>query len=91
MNEITEVHNFPIPLIDDILTGLSGCEFFTTLDIKGAFHQIEMEKSSRDYIAFTVNNFQYHWCRMPMGLSNAPLTFQRAINTILAELIGNGV
>lgn len=91
LNMITEIHNFPIPLIDDILNGLSGCEFFTTLDIKGAFHQIVMEESSRNYTAFTVNNFQYRWCRTPMGLSNSPLTFQRAINTILANLIGNGV
>lgn len=79
LNMITEIHNFPIPLIDDILNGLSGCEFFTTLDIKGAFHQIVMEESSRNYTAFTVNNFQYRWCRMPMGLSNSPLTFQRKI------------
>lgn len=28
---------------------------------------------------------------MPMGLSNAPRTWQRAINTILSELIGKGI
>ena len=28
LNEVTEVHNFPIPLIDDILNGLSGCKMF---------------------------------------------------------------
>lgn len=37
LNEITEMSNFPIPLIDDILDGLSGCTFFTTLDIKEPF------------------------------------------------------
>lgn len=87
LNLITENHDFPIPLIDDILNGLSGCEFFSTLDIKGAFHQIEMEKNSRDYTSFTVGNFKYRWLRMPMGLTSAPLTWQ----TILIDLIGNGV
>lgn len=91
LNEITELTNFPIPLIDDIINGLSGCKFFSTLDIKGAFHQILLEESSRDYTAFTAGNFQYRWICMPMGLTAAPLTWQRAINTILANLIGKGV
>lgn len=91
LNQITEIQNFPIPLIDDILVGLSGSEYFTTLDIKGAFYQIVMEENSRKCTAFTVNNFQYQWLRMPMGLTAAPLTWQRAINTIFKDYISNGV
>lgn len=68
LNEISELYSFPIPLIDDILDGLSGCNVFTTLDIKGAFHQLFLEENSRDYTAFTAGNFQYRWIRMPMGL-----------------------
>lgn len=91
LNEVSEICSFPIPLIDDILDSLNGCSFFTTLDIKGAYYQISMEESSRDYTAFTAGAFQYRWVRMPFGLSTAPFTWQRAINTILAELLGNGV
>lgn len=91
LNQNTEIQNFPIPLIDDILNGLSGCLYFTTLDIKGAFHQIVLDENSRDYTAFTTGHFQYRWVRMPMGLASAPLTWQRAINTILANIIGRGV
>lgn len=91
LNEITEIQNFPIPLIDDILNGLSGCRYFTTLDLKGASHQIYVDINSRDYTAFTANNFKYRWVRMPMGLASAPLTWQRAINTILKDWIGKGV
>lgn len=91
LNEITETRIFPIPRIEDILDGLSGRTLFTTLDIKGAFHQIELTENSRNYTAFTAGNFQYHWRRMPMGLAMSPLTWQRAINTILSKLIGHGV
>lgn len=91
LNEICLVSNFPIPHIDDILDGLGGCKYFTTLDIKGAFHQIVLDEASRDYTAFTAGHFHYRWVRMPMGLSDAPLTWQRAINTILANVIGKGV
>lgn len=85
LNAITEVENFPIPLIDDILNSLHDSKFFSTLDIKGAFHQIMLEEKSKDYTAFTANNFKYRWIRMPMGLASAPLTWQRAINTILKD------
>lgn len=50
-----------------------------------------MEENSRDYTAFTAGNFQYRWIRMPLGLATAPLTWQRAINTIMVDLIGKGV
>lgn len=50
LNEITEIENFPIPLIDDILDGLNGSSYFTTLDLKGAFYHIKLdEKSKRIY------------------------------------------
>lgn len=91
LNEICQISNFPIPHIDDILDSLGGCIYFTTLDIKGAFHQIILDTNSRDFTAFTAGHFQYRWVRMPMGLSEAPLTWQRAINTILANFIGKGV
>lgn len=61
LNQMSEIQNFPIPLIDDTLTGLNGCNYFTTLDIKSAFHQIVVEESSRDCTAFTVNQFKYRW------------------------------
>lgn len=91
LNEITEIQNFPIPLIDDILNGLSGSVYYTTLDIKNAFHQILVDEKSRDYTAFSTGKFQYRWVRMPFGLSAAPLTWQKAINLILFDLLGEGV
>lgn len=91
LNEQSEKLNFPIPLVEDIMDGLSGCRIFTTLDIKGAFHQIMLEDSSRDCTAFSTGSFKYRWVRMPMGLSSSPLTWQRAINTVLADLMGKGV
>lgn len=91
LNEITVTESFPIPLIDEILEDMSGSRFFTLLDIKGAFHQIELEKHSRPYTAFTAGHIQYCWNRLPMGLTNAPITWQRVINIILTDLIGKNV
>lgn len=61
LNEITEVEGYPMPLIDDILDGLSGAMCCTTLDLKGAYYHILVDEDSRDYTAFTACNFKYRW------------------------------
>lgn len=91
LNEITETENFPIPIIDDILDGLGGAKFFTTLDLKGAYYHIVLDEGSRDYTAFTVGNCKYRWIKMPMGLAAAPFTWTRAVSIIFRPLQGKGL
>jgi len=37
-----------MPLLDEILDTVRGNNWFSTLDIKSAYHQIELDKESRD-------------------------------------------
>ncbi len=55
------------------------------------FWQIPMDKESRKITAFSTPAGHYEWFRLPLGLQNAPLTFQRMINTLFAGVIGNGL
>lgn len=91
LNSVTLTQNFPIPLIDEILDDLSGCNYFSTLDLHAAFHQIILHENDRDYTSFSAGNFKYRWVRMPMGLTSAPLTWQRAINTVFSDLLGKNL
>lgn len=91
LNHECEIENFPLPLIDDIINSLSGSKFFTTMDLKGAFHQIFVDEASRNYTAFTPNNFQYRWVRLPFGLASGPLSWQRTVNTIFCPYINKGI
>jgi len=50
---------FPLPRIDDILDQLGGAKYFSCLDLMSGFHQIELEKSSRDITSFSASNGSY--------------------------------
>ncbi len=50
-----------------------------------------MAPNSREVMAFSTPNGQYKWTRMPFGLKGAPLTFQRTMNNIYGDMLGNYV
>lgn len=87
LNDITINDKYPIPNMDDILDKLGRCLYFSTIDLKQGFHQIEMDPNDRLKTAFSTQSGHYEFLRMPFGLKNAPSTFQRLMNTILDELI----
>lgn len=89
INEVTIPDRYPIPETSVILANLGNAMFFTTLDLKSGFHQILLDIKDRQKTAFSINNGKYEFCRMPFGLRNASSIFQRAIDDVLREFIGN--
>ena len=92
LNEVTIPDRVPLPLIQDIIRNI-GTEnvLFSTLDIKSAFWQIELEDSSKDCTAFSTPTGHYRYRRLPYGLSNSPLTYVRLMNHVLSGLIGKSI
>jgi hypothetical protein len=83
-NAITKKDSYPLPLVDRILSMLRDSRYISSLDLKSAFWQIPLEKSSREKTAFSVPGCGFfHFCRMPYGLSNAAQTQQRLMDRIL--------
>ena len=79
--------SFPLPRIDDTLDMLSQSKFFTTLDLASGYWQVEMDPASSEKTAFTTYSGHYEFTKMPFSLCNAPATFQRLMETVLAGLV----
>jgi hypothetical protein len=86
LNSRTKKDAMPLPIVHDTLSRLSGSKFFTTLDFRSGFYQVELEEDSKEKTAFVTSTGLYEFERMGMGLTNAPATFQRLVNQIFRPL-----
>lgn len=86
LNSATVRDVYPIPRIDDTLDQLQNAKYFTSMDLKSGFWQIELDAESRPKTAFTTHAGLYHFTVMPFGLTNAPATFQRLMDLVLGGL-----
>ena len=88
LNDVTVADEFPMPIIDDVLEMMAGATVYSTVDIKAGFYNLEIEPEDRPKTAFEAVGRLYQWRVMPMGLKNAPATFNRVMSKILRPHIG---
>ena len=76
------------PKIDETLDCLNGTVWFTSLDLKSGYLQVEMEEDCKALAAFTIRPLGFYECDRNAfhGLTNAPATFQCLMQSCLGNL-----
>ena len=78
--------SYAIPRIEGILDRLHGAKYFSTVDMKAGYYQVEIEENHKERTAFTLGPLGFwEFNKLPFGCSNSPATFERIVEEILCE------
>jgi hypothetical protein len=82
LNAITIKNRCTIPRIDGLLDAVSGSKYFTLLDLTSDYHPILISEEDRPKTAFCTPSGHFQFRVLIKGLTNAPASFQTAMNSI---------
>ena len=87
LNAATVKDAHPLPRIDDLLDALHGAKWFSTLDLKSGYWQVPITEQDKEKTAFRTSSGQlFEFNQILFGLCNAPATFSRLMDRVLAGL-----
>lgn len=76
---------YPLLSIDTILACLSGMTYFSKIDVKNSFFQIQVDPRDRHILTVASEVGKYQYTVLPQGLCNSTAIFQRVLNKILSK------
>ncbi|KAL2886492.1 Transposon Tf2-6 polyprotein [Ceratocystis lukuohia] len=87
LNAVTIKDRYPLPLVKETLNNLHGMRYFSKIDIISAFNNLRMTAGEEYLTAFRTRFGLFESLVMPFGLTGAPSSFQRCINSSLREYL----
>ena len=86
VNDLTRKDAYPLPRIDECFDTLTASVWFTTIDLRSGYFQVEISEEDAHKTAFITRRGLYEFQVMPQGMCNSAVTFQRLMNLVLAGL-----
>ena len=84
-NKKTVKCNYPVARLEDLLEGVSGCDTFSVIDFRQAYHHIPIKVEDREKTAFVVGGRKFEWLRVPICLHGASFSLGAAMVEILSD------
>ncbi len=86
LNSRTIPDQYTMPCIDDALDCLTGSKWFSVLDLRSGYYQVEISEEDKEKIAFTGPFGFFEFERMPQGITGAPAAFQRLMKKAVGDM-----
>nr|XP_026689427.1 uncharacterized protein K02A2.6 isoform X1 [Ciona intestinalis] len=85
VNRYTQLDAYPLPKIEQIVNSVAADTFYSSLDLRSAYHQVPLLYHERPYTAFEADGCLYQYKRLPFGVTNGVSAFQRVIDRFIAR------
>jgi transposase InsO family protein len=86
LNLATEADKYPLPNMADVSFGLHGKKIFSKIDLRKGYWQIPVNPADIPKTAVITPFGLFEFLRMPFGLKNAGMTFQRLMDHVFANM-----
>ncbi|KAK2905711.1 hypothetical protein Q8A73_009654 [Channa argus] len=86
LNPVTRKDYYRLPRIDVALDYVAGSCWFSSLDLRSRYWQMELAPEARPKTAFTIGQELWQFKVMPFVLCNAPATFERLMEQVLKDI-----
>ena len=86
LNRITKKDVYPLLRIDDTMDRLKGAKFFSSMDLRSCYWQIQIDKTDSEKTLFITPEPLYEFKVMPFGLCNAPVILERIMDNLLRHV-----
>lgn len=77
---------YALPNLEETFSTLTGSQWFSVLDLKSGYYQIEVDEADKPKTAFVCPIGFWEFNRMPQGITNAPSTFQRLMEKCMGDM-----
>lgn len=88
LNKAIRRHHHKMPTTEEILSRMSGAQYFTKLDASNAYWQIPIDEESSHLLTFNTPFGRYRFLRMPYGIHSASEICQAHIASIIEHIPG---
>ncbi len=86
VNKLTKSDSYPLPRMEDCIDRIGNAKFVTKLDLLKGYWQVPLTERASEISAFATPDAFLQYKVLAFGLKNAPATFQRLMNQVLAKV-----
>jgi hypothetical protein len=91
LNKKTIKNWYPIACIGDFMDELHGAIFFSKIDLRYGYHQINIREKDIEKMTFICHFGHFEFLVMPFGLTNTSTTFQSRMKHIFRDQLRKSV
>ena len=87
-NEAITRERHPIPTAEEVLQEMAGAKYFSKIDLKQGYHQLELDPDSRDVTTFVTHVGLFRYKRLMFGINAASEIFQHEVQKVIQGIPG---